>query len=115
MTIFIGFRTILCVMRVFLSIDMLRNGINPVVALQPISPMGNLDYFQYLKKRSRWQNLIRKRTTVELCDGDTNIVVVKAKNAESIPELTKIAFCKSQKRQKRKPTIPAVIYPNSTK
>ena len=40
MTIFIGPIIIFCLVRVFLSIDMLRT--NPVIALQPINPMGEL-------------------------------------------------------------------------
>ena len=40
-------------MRVFLSIDMLSSGTNPVLALQPINPIGELGYFHYLKQRSR--------------------------------------------------------------
>ena len=42
MTIFIGVKIIVCVFRVLLSIDMLRSGTNPVVALQLIIEMGEL-------------------------------------------------------------------------
>ena len=45
MTNFIGFKIIICVTRVFLSIDVLRSGTNPVVAPQPIKPMGEFVYF----------------------------------------------------------------------
>ena len=33
--------------------------------------------------------MTRKRT-VERCDGETNIVVIKAKNAKSIPDMAEI-------------------------
>ena len=62
----------------FLSIDMLRSGTNPVIALTPINPMVELGYFHHLKQRTKEQKLARKRT-VELCDGNTDIVVIKAK------------------------------------
>ena len=39
MTIFIWLIIIFCLVRVFFSIDMLRSGTNPVIALQPINPM----------------------------------------------------------------------------
>ena len=39
MTILSGLKVIICVMRVFLSIDMLRCGSNHVLALQPVYPM----------------------------------------------------------------------------
>ena len=57
---------------------MLRSGTNPVIALQPINPMAELSYFHHLKQRTKEQKLTRKRT-VELCDGCTDIVVIKAK------------------------------------
>ena len=75
--------------RVFLSIDMLRSGINPVITLQPINPTGELGYFHHLKQRTKDQKLTRKRT-VELCDGNTDIVVIKAKKAKSVPDMTEI-------------------------
>ena len=77
-TIFVGV-IIISVIRAFLSVDMLRSCKNPVLALQPINPMGEIGHFHYLKQRSREQSLARKRTTVELCEGDTNIVVVTQK------------------------------------
>ena len=40
-------------MRVFLSIDMLRSGINRVLELPPSNPIGELGYIHYLKQRSR--------------------------------------------------------------
>ena len=78
MTIFIGSKIIFCLVRVFLSIDMLRSGTNPVIALQPIKTMGEVGYFHHLKQSIKEQKLTRKRT-VELCDGNTDIVVIKAK------------------------------------
>ena len=39
-TIFIGLKIKFCLIRVVFSIDMLRSGTNPVIALQPINPMG---------------------------------------------------------------------------
>ena len=39
MTICIGSKIFICVMRVFLSTDMLCSGTKPVVALQPINPV----------------------------------------------------------------------------
>ena len=89
MTIFIGLKTIFCLVRVFISIDMRRSGTNPVIALQPINPMGELSYFHHLKQRTKKQKLTRKRT-VELCDGNTDIVVIKAKKAKSLPDMTEI-------------------------
>ena len=89
MTIFIGSRIIFCLVRVFRSIDMLRSGTNPVIALQPINPMGELGYFHHLKQRPKEQKLTRKRT-VERCDGNTNIVVIKAKKAKLVPDMLKI-------------------------
>ena len=68
-------------------IDMLRSGTNPVIALQPINPMGELGYLHHLKQRTKEQKLTRKRT-VELCDGNTDIVVIKAKKAKSVPNMT---------------------------
>ena len=68
-------------------IDMLRSGTNPVIALQLINPMGELGYFNHLKQRTKEQKLTRKRT-VELCDGNTDIVVIKAKKAKSVPDMT---------------------------
>ena len=90
MTIFVGLKIIIGVMRVFLSIDMLRSAINLVVALQPVNPMSELGHSNYLKQRSREQILTRKRTTVELCDSDTNLVVLDAKKAKFIPKIGKI-------------------------
>ena len=78
MTIFIGSKIIFSLVRVFLSIDMLRSGTNPVIAQQPINPMGELGYFHHLKQRTKQQKMTRKRR-VERCDGETNIVVIKAK------------------------------------
>ena len=89
MTIFIGIKIIFCFVRVFFSIDMLRSGTNPVIALQPINPMGELVYFHHLKQRTKEQKLTRKRT-VELCDGKTDIVVIKTKKAKSVPDMTEI-------------------------
>ena len=89
MTIFIGSKIIFCLVRVFLSIDMLRSGTNPVIALQPINPMGELDYFHHLKQRTKEQKLTRKRT-VEQFDGERNIVVIKAKKAKSVPDMAEI-------------------------
>ena len=57
---------------------MLRSGTNPVIALQTISAMGELGCFYHLKQRTKEQKLTRKRI-VELCDGNTDIVVIKAK------------------------------------
>ena len=78
MTIFIGSEIIICLVRVFLSIDMLRIGTNTEIALQPINTIGELGYIHHLKQRIKEQKLTRKRT-VELCDGNTDIVVIKAK------------------------------------
>ena len=90
MTIFIGLKIIFCFVRVFFfSINMLRSGTNPVITLQPINRMGKLDIFYYLKQRTKEQKLTRKRT-VELCDGNTDIVVIIAKKAKSVPDMTKI-------------------------
>ena len=68
---------------------MLRSGTNPVIALQSINPMEELGYFPHLKQRTKEQNLTRKKT-VELCDGNTDLVVKKAKNAKSVPDMTEI-------------------------
>ena len=89
MTIFTGSKIIFCLVRVFFSIDMLRNGTNLVFALQPINPMGELSYFHHLKQRTKDKKLTRKRT-VERCDGETNIVVIKAKKAKSVPDMAEI-------------------------
>ena len=89
MTIFIGSKIIFCLVRGFLSIDMLRSSSNTVIALQPFNSMGELGYFQHLKQRTKEQKLTRKRT-VERCDGETNIVVIKAKNAKSVPDMAEI-------------------------
>ena len=78
MTIFIGSKIIFCLVRVFLSIGMLRSGTNPVIALHPFNAMGELVYFHHLKQRTKEQKLTRKRTH-ESCNGETNIVVIKAK------------------------------------
>ena len=80
MTIFIGLKIIFCLVRVVFSIDMLRSGTNPVTALQSINTMGVLGYFHHLKQRTKEQKLTGKRT-VELYDGNTDIVVIKAKKA----------------------------------
>ena len=89
MTIFIGSKIIFCLVRVFLSIDMLRSGTNPVIALPPINPMGELGYFHHLKQRTKDQKVTRKRT-FERCDGETNIVVIKAKKAKSVTDIAEI-------------------------
>ena len=89
MTIFIGSKIIFCLVRVFLSIDTLRSGTDPVISLQPINSMGKLDYFHHLKQRYKEQKLTRKRS-VELCYGNANILVIKAKKAESVPDMTEI-------------------------
>ena len=73
----------------FLSIDILRSGPNPVIALQSINPKDELGYFYHLKLRTKEQKLTRKKT-VERCDGNTNIVVIKAKKAISVPDKTEI-------------------------
>ena len=88
-TIFAGSKIKFCLVRVFLSIDMLRSGTDPVIALQPINPMGEKDYFHHLKQRAKEQKVTRKRT-VEQCDGETNIVVIKAKTAKSVPDIAEI-------------------------
>ena len=75
-------------MRAFLSADMLRNSTSLVVA--PSNPMGELSYFHHLKQRSSEQNLTRNMTTVELCDGDTNIAVVETIKTRSVSETNKI-------------------------
>ena len=68
--------------RVFLSTDMLRSGTNPIIALQPINPMGELGYFHHPKQRNKEQKLTWGRT-VEWCDGNKNTVVLKAKKVNS--------------------------------
>ena len=88
-TIFIGSKIIFCLVRVFLSIDMLRIGTNPVIALQPINLMGELGYFHHLKQRTKEQKLTRKRT-VERCDDEANIEVIKAKKPNSVPDMAEI-------------------------
>ena len=40
--------------------------------------MGELDYFHHLKQLTKEQKLTRKRT-VELCDDNTDIVLIKKK------------------------------------
>ena len=91
MTIFIGLENVICVMRVFLSIEMKPSGTNPVLAMQAINSLtGELVYFHYLEQRSREHNLTGKLTTVELCDGDTNIAVVKFKKTKIFPKIAKI-------------------------
>ena len=87
-TIFIGSKIVFCLVRVFLSIDMLRSGTNPVIALQPINPIGELGYFHHLKQRATEQKLTRKRT-VERCDVETKIVVIK-KKAKYVPDMAEI-------------------------
>ena len=62
MTIFIGSKIIFCLVCVFLSIYMLRSGTKPVIALQPINPIGELGYFHYLKQRAKEQKVTRKKT-----------------------------------------------------
>ena len=89
LTIFIASKIIFCLVRVFLSIDMLRSGTNPVIALQPINPMGELGYFYHLKRRTKEKKVTRKKT-VERCDGETNIVFIKAKKAKSVPDIAEI-------------------------
>ena len=84
-------KIIFCLLRVFFSIDMLRCGSNPVIALQPINPVVEQDYFHQLKPLIKEQKLTRKRT-VELCDGNIDIVVMKAKKAKSVPHTTEIAI-----------------------
>ena len=68
---------------------MLRSGTNPVISLQPINSMGELGYIHHLKQRSKEQRLTRKKT-VERCDRNTNIVVIKAKKAKTVPYMTEI-------------------------
>ena len=77
----------MCLVRVFLSIDMLSSGTNNVIALQPINPMAELGYFHHLKQRTKEQKLTSKRT-VELCDGNTDILAIKAKKTKSVPDMT---------------------------
>ena len=69
--------------RVFLSVDMLRSGTNPVIALQPINPMGKLGHFHHLKQRSKELKLTRKRTIARF-DGNQNLEVIKTKKAKSV-------------------------------
>ena len=73
----------------FLAIDMLRSGTNPVIAPQLINPMGELSCFHHLKQQSNKQKLARKRI-LERCDANTNIVVIKAKKDKSVPDMTEI-------------------------
>ena len=87
-TIFIGLKIKFCLVRVFFSIDRLCSGTNPVIALQPINPMGEIDYFHHPKQRTKAQKLTRK-ITVELLDGNTDMVVI-AKKAKSVPDMTEI-------------------------
>ena len=70
-------------MRVFLSIDMLRSGTNPVLLLQPLIQWMTSKFLQDLKQRSSEQNSPRKKTPVKLRGGHTNIVAVEAKKAKS--------------------------------
>ena len=94
MIIFIGSKIIFCLVRVVFSIDMLRSGTNPVIALQHINPRGDLGSFYHLNQRSKVQKLTGKRT-IERCDGNTNIVVIKAKKskkAKLVPDITEIEF-----------------------
>ena len=77
----------------FLSIDILdilRSGTNLEVALQPISPKEEIRYFHHLKPLSREQTLTGNRTTVERCDGDTNMAVVKAERLNRFPKQPKL-------------------------
>ena len=69
-------------MRVFQSTDMIRSCTNRVQALQIIVPMGELGDFNILKQLSRGKNQTRKKTTIELCDGDTNIVVFESRKGK---------------------------------
>ena len=89
MTIFIGPKIKFCLVPVFFSIDMLCCGTNPVIALHPINTTGELGYFHHLKQRTKEQKLTRKRT-VERCDGNTDIVVIKAEKAKSVTDMTEI-------------------------
>ena len=73
-----------------LQIDRLYSGTNPVLFQQPINSLQELVYFHHSQQLFRERILTRKRTLGELCDGDTNIVFVKAKKAKSVPEITKI-------------------------
>ena len=74
-------------MRVILSVN---SDTKPVLALQPINPIAELGYFYHIKQFSREPNLTRKRSTFELYDGDTNIVVVRAKKSKSFSKITEI-------------------------
>ena len=73
----------------FLSIDMVCSGTSRLIALLPINPMGELGYFHRLKQRTKEQKLTRKRT-VKLCDANTDIALIKAKKAKSVPDMKKI-------------------------
>ena len=75
---FYWIRNKFCLVCVYISVNMLRSGTNSVIARQPINQMGKLGYFHHLKQRSKEQKLTRKRT-VERCDVNTKIVVIKAK------------------------------------
>ena len=86
-TIFIGSKIMFCLASVFLSIDMLRNGIKPVIVLQHINAMGELGHFHHLKQHSNEPKLIRKK---QRCDGNTNIVVIKAKKDKYVPDMTEM-------------------------
>ena len=77
-----GLKVLICAMRVFLSIEMIRSFTNLVVALQLINQMCDLGFFQYLKQHSREQNLTRKWTTADLCDVKKNFVAVKAEKTK---------------------------------
>ena len=61
MTIFIGSKIKFCLVSVFLSMDMLRSGTNPVVALHPINPMRELCYFLHLKQRTKETKIDKKK------------------------------------------------------
>ena len=62
---------------------------NPVIALQRINPMGELGCFHHLKQRTNEQKLAQKRT-VELCHGNTDIVVIRQKKDKSVSDMTEI-------------------------
>ena len=89
-TSFIGLKIITCVIRVYLSIAMLLSGTNLVVALQLINPMGKFRVFSISQTTFNEQKLKTKRTTVELCDGDTNVVILKEKRLFLFPKQLKL-------------------------
>ena len=87
---FRGLKIIICAIRVLLQIDRLYSGTNPVLFQQRNNSSQELVYFHHSQQLFRERILTRKRTLGEQCDGDTNIVFVKAKKAKSVPEITKI-------------------------